>query len=116
MKSGIELISAERERQINQEGWTEAHDDEHTDGSLALAAVCYATPVLIRQEDRRANCVGYSDPWPWDGKYDKRYTFKGGNELPSPQFYSSAKRLDLLVKAGGLIAAEIDRLQRAGQP
>ncbi|MCM0757438.1 hypothetical protein M7775_02505, partial [Sporomusa sphaeroides DSM 2875] len=42
--SGIELIAAERQRQISQEGWTPEHDDQHANGELALAAACYAIP------------------------------------------------------------------------
>jgi hypothetical protein len=37
-------VMAERRRQVEQEGWTPGHDDTHDDGSLALAAVCYAHP------------------------------------------------------------------------
>lgn len=38
MADGIELIKRERERQITEEGWTVAHDDEHVHGELAQAA------------------------------------------------------------------------------
>jgi hypothetical protein len=31
MKSGIELIAAERQRQIEVEGWTASHDDNYHD-------------------------------------------------------------------------------------
>ena len=41
MKTGIELISAERERQITQEGWTPEHDDRHDIGELCSAANAY---------------------------------------------------------------------------
>jgi hypothetical protein len=40
--SGIELIAAERERQVSVEGWTPEHDDKHDSGSLVAAAVTYA--------------------------------------------------------------------------
>ncbi len=40
--TGVELIAAERQRQMTAEGWTHEHDDEHDDGSLATAAACYA--------------------------------------------------------------------------
>lgn len=40
IKSGIDLIAAERQRQIEEEGWTPDHDDQHTNGELALAAAC----------------------------------------------------------------------------
>ncbi|EJH1054477.1 hypothetical protein NCL57_004424 [Salmonella enterica] len=35
-------VIAERYRQQSVEGWTSEHDDEHSDGELALAASCYA--------------------------------------------------------------------------
>lgn len=97
MKTGIELIAEERKRQIEMEGWTKEHDAEHTYGELADAAASYAmTP------DMRANitavCMemaGLPPTWPWDSQYWK----------PSPE-----NRVKELVKAGALIAAEIDRL------
>ena len=87
MKSGIELISAERQRQITEEGWTSAHDDTHTSGDLPIAAACYAIPP----GGLRALM------WPFDFKWLK--------ETPND-------RVKELVKAGALIAAEIDRIQR----
>lgn len=36
----IDGIAAERQRQIDAEGFDAAHDDEHTDGELANAAAC----------------------------------------------------------------------------
>lgn len=46
MKTGIELISEERQRQINVEGWTAEHDSEHVNNELALAAACYIVPDI----------------------------------------------------------------------
>lgn len=114
MKTGSELISIERQRQIDDEEWTAEHDDEHTDSSLALAAICYATPVKLYKQDCYAQSVEFSDPWPssWDDGFDSRIRFIDGNTIPDPNTYSDKKRVDLLVKAGALIAAEIDRLNR----
>lgn len=42
--NGAELIAAERQRQIEREGWTPSHDDQHIHGELAAVAACYATP------------------------------------------------------------------------
>lgn len=53
MKTGVDLIAAERKRQIEKEGWTLQHDrDEHTGGELALAACCYAAPQPERRNVR----------------------------------------------------------------
>lgn len=114
MKSGSELIAIERKRQINEENWDQEHDDEHTDCSLLLAAICYAAPVRIYVKEDFARGYTYFDPWPdsWMSRYDKRPECDDGNTIPNPVAYSDKKRLDLLVKAGALIAAEIDRLNR----
>lgn len=95
MKTGAELIAEERERQIAAEGFTAAHDDCHVSDELVMAARAYALPP----EQRR----GMFDPtdarvWPWDETWWR----------PTPN-----DRVRELVKAGALIAAEIDRLNRA---
>ena len=96
MKTGIELIAEERKRQIEVEGWTEEHDAEHTNEALAMAAVCYAIPSVLRMYSYnpliKARIPEY---WPWDKESWK----------PSPE-----NRIKELIKAGALIAAEIDRL------
>lgn len=79
--TGAELIAAERQRQIDVEGWTPEHDREHGRGELAQAAAAYAVPAHA------------SYLWPW--------RFAG---------FKRAGRVRELVKAGALIAAEIDRL------
>lgn len=91
--TGVELISVERERQMSQEGWTPQHDDQHSHGELALAGATYALPRLLRAPYPQA---GLPDLWPFDDGWK-----------PSPN-----DRVRELVKAGALIAAEIDRLQR----
>ena len=96
MKTGIELIAEERKRQIEAEGYTKEHDAEHTDDSLARAAVCYAIPSVQRTYTYDPiSKVRIPQFWPWDIKYWK----------PSPE-----DRIKELVKAGALLAAEIDRL------
>lgn len=113
---GIELIAKERRRQIEEENWTEEHDDDHTSGELALAAACFASPILLfEKEDRYVNQTTYRDPFPWEGKWDRRYTDKGGNVIQAPETLYGAARIDILAKAGALIAAEIDRLERASK-
>lgn len=112
--SGIERIAAERQRQIEQEGWTPEHDDGHDQGELALAACCYATPILLYQRIDNATGFELVDPWPWEPRWDKRSDAADhdGNTIPDPENYNYESRLDLLAKAGALIAAEIDRLER----
>lgn len=106
---GIDKIAAERQRQVAQEGWTSEHDDNHRDGSLAIAAACYAMPEIIYVERRYARYVGFVDPWPWANHEDKRKQQSNHvNSIPT----AGERRIDMLVKAGALIAAEIDRLER----
>jgi hypothetical protein len=95
--SGVELIKAERQRQISVEGWTPEHDDTHDKGELLeasngyiLAAVRCMHHEFYRIEDRTP------PGWPFDKTWWK----------------PSRDAIRNLVKAAALIAAEIDRLQR----
>jgi hypothetical protein len=88
-------VLAERQRQITQEGWTPAHDDEHDQGELAMAAACYALPEEEREMHEHPE-QDFPFGWPWPGHW-----WKPGE-----------RRRDL-VKAGALILAEIERLDRA---
>lgn len=89
--SGVELILKERERQIKEFGYNAKHDDGEKDGGLAYAAICYAIPDGPNRESFVA------DFYPWH-----IVTYR-----PTPD-----DRIKELAKAGALIAAEIDRLQR----
>lgn len=89
--SGIERITAERQRQIEVEGWTPEHDDEHVPSALTAAACCYAYAAFDADP---SNVPG---DWPWSARWWK----------------PSDDPIRNLVKAGALIAAEIDRLERA---
>jgi len=96
-KSGIEIIADERRRQIKQEGWTPEHDDQHTNRELVRAAVCYAEADQQGVVNEYGDTLVESGYWPFDWDWFK----------PSPD-----DRIRELAKAGALIAAEIDRLQR----
>lgn len=94
-------VLAERQRQIEREGWTPEHDDAHDAGDMATAATCYvlnAACVLSTLDGTEFNpfAGGGGLAWPWDEKWWKPTT----------------PRRDL-VKAAALILAEIDRLDRA---
>lgn len=114
--NGVEMIQAERERQTGSLGYDEAHDDEHTEGELALAAICYAAPdrVFIRTQHDE-DVVSFADPWPWSEDEDNRRTDTGrllSNRIESYHGQTIEERIDQLAQAGALIAAEIDRLLR----
>ena len=88
---GTELIAAERQRQIDVEGWAPEHDDEHHGQELVRAARAYLFEVLAPHQ------FGFHpQEWPWETPWWK----------PSPDPVRN------LIKAGALVAAEIDRLQR----
>jgi len=92
---GAAMIAAERQRQIAEEGWTAEHDDKHVRGELIQAAVSY----LLDHPEAYASECGDEPPdhWPWDASWWK----------------PSDDPIRNLVKAGALIAAEIDRLEAA---
>jgi hypothetical protein len=135
--NGIELIAQERTRQIEAEGWSPEHDDTHTQAELSRAAKGYVdaaigihwaldwanvsgpryakrqlydamVDTLEELERVRANPVAHHfgtgtegrvnppDGWPFDPSWWKPSNDRKAN----------------LIKAGALIAAEIDRLQR----
>jgi hypothetical protein len=94
LSNGVTLIAEERARQITEEGFDAERDDKHTIGELAAAAACYAQFACAEALHGRTP-VGYPGGWPWDGSWWK----------PKGQIRD-------LVRAGALIAAEIDRLQR----
>ncbi|MEB6521129.1 ead/Ea22-like family protein [Citrobacter portucalensis] len=83
-------VLAERQRQISMEGWKPEHEDEHCNGELAMAAVCY-----INETGTVNRNGGKPWGWPWDASWWKPKT-----------------RRRNLVKAGALILAEIERLDR----
>lgn len=116
MKTGIELIAAERQRQLDVEGYDAAHDDEHVEGEIALAAALYASPILLYAKEDYANQIRFSDPWPWEDSFDRRAVVNGGNVIAANSTLGTAKRIRQLEKAGALIAAEIDRLRRSRTP
>lgn len=97
MSGGVQAIAAERARQIKLEGWASVHDDVHVRGEIAGAAACYLLHGLdvgrVDLKDRvRALVI---ELWPWAADWWK----------------PKDRRRDL-VRAGALIAAEIDRLDR----
>lgn len=92
MATGAALIAAERQRQIDAEGWTTEHDAEHASGELRRAAIAYT--------QRPTSDTPPPPVWPWADEY-----WKPSND-----------QIRNLVKAGALIAAEIDRLQGEPRP
>ena len=88
MKTGIELIQEERERQIKKWGTTDTHDTNHENGELVKAALFALT-------------------------FDKMFKQKGFEQYESKTYEKSARHC--LIIAGALIASELDRLTVEGQ-
>lgn len=112
MKSGIELIAEERERQVSGEGYTHTHDDEHIDRSIAQAARCYVQHYVERA-------------WLYDSDLAKDLNLSGASyhEDTTPDEWpvgwgdwKPRTPIADLIRAGALIAAEIDRFNRANLP
>lgn len=89
------MISAERERQITQEGFTPEHDAQHQSGELIAAGNCYA--FLGRAQLGKAP-VPTELAWPWDDEWWK----------------PSLDPVRNLVRAGALFAAQADRYRAHG--
>jgi hypothetical protein len=105
---GARLITKERQRQIEVEGFNHKHDDAHIFGELARAAAVYAMGTrniftgFPRGPSRRCpspTLTNIAPVWPFSQEYDKR------------KKHSRIRQLEI---AGALIAAEIDRLLRGG--
>jgi hypothetical protein len=89
--SGVDLIATERglQRQI----WSDEHDDAHDRGEITRAAYLYVMNAGC-SDDAAAPIE-----WPWEPEH----------------WRPTGDRVKDLTKAGALIAAEIDRLQRAAR-
>lgn len=108
LTEGIEMIAAELKRQIEEEGFGAVRDAAHVNDELARVAICYiasASDLQIDETDTHGSSVpayrSARDLWPesWHKDWDKRDT------------HSRRRKLEI---AGALIAAELDRLIRAG--
>ncbi len=95
MSIGAQLIAEERWKQEALKGFSAAHDDAHTDNELINAAYCYmhANGCLADW------LIPAPDYWPWE----------------KDAWRPSEDPVRNLVKAGALIAAEIDRIHRTNE-
>lgn len=99
-ENALRDIALERKRQI-EKGYGQEHDDEHVNDQIAAYAALYAMPEAARDWD--ATSTGYGDTL--------------GEAITPFRWYmpSFGDRRDQLVKAGALIVAEIERLDRAAE-
>ena len=105
MKTGIELIADERQRQIEVKGYGEERDKIVHPTALTRAAIAYCEAAnYSMRKDVRA-----------DRFRNERVKMMTKSEWPfDPEYYhpSGIDTIRNLVKAGALIAAEIDKLQK----
>lgn len=101
----IDEIAVERQRQIDVEGWSASHDDEHQYGEIANAAAAYAQVAANQAECDRLGLAGEClddmappDCWRW------------GHDWFKPK--DSRRNL---VRAAALIVAEIERIDRVAK-
>ena len=90
-------VLAERRRQVEAEGWTPEHDDGHVHGEMARAAGGYAYHAGLTDEQR---AKGLPQGWPAGWAFS---------------WWKPKDRRRDLVRAGALIIAEIERLDRAAE-
>lgn len=92
IKMAMAEIEAERQRQIDEEGWSKVSDDRYTNGELMAAAECYALPsnVVAMYPVNRP-----PPQWPWLAWWWKPHG-----------------RRRNLVRAGALLLAEVERRGR----
>ena len=92
-RGALQDVANERRRQIEVEGWTPKHDDNHTAAEMAIAAACY----ILYGIDSVGNFG--SSLWNWTGW--------------ARGWFKPKDRRSNLVRAAALLLAEIERLDRA---
>ncbi len=100
MKNCIELIADERLRQLEKEGFTFEHDDGRTNDELLKAAIAYLVDIADMYNGELIKHEQTDQWWPFTKEWWK----------PTPDDH-----VRQLTKAGALIGAEIDRLQRLNE-
>lgn len=104
MKTGIDFITLERERQLGM-GYTPEHDTQYTEGELLRAAGCYmrsAQTTISVRIDGACDDINFTRPL-----RDPQYPWNPLDFKPNPD-----DPIDDLARMGAFCAAEIDRLLR----
>lgn len=103
--TGIQLIAIERDRQIHDLGINHEHDDQHIEGELSAAAATYAL-----------HAAGFADANSIQGDNTVFHNVVEIWPFDESEWSGRTEKIPALIKAGALIAAEIDRLQRLNPP
>lgn len=94
--TGVKAIAAERERQLQAEGFSRICDQQYREGELARAATAYVQlAAMDLQVGSRKHIASQEPPffWPW-----------------APEWWKPVDARHDLVRAGALIAAQIDMI------
>ena len=92
--TGVAAIADERQRQLQAEGFTREKDQQYRRGELAKAATAYVQLAAMDLEAGTRNHIAWCEPaavWPW-----------------APEWWKPVDARRDLVRAGALIAAQID--------
>ncbi len=94
-------VARKREAHVLDHGWTAEHDDEHTEGELVRAALCYAAAGLEQAQNKPPESVraGLRAFWPF---------------AETPNIKDTPEENYLV--ALSLIVAEVERLKRKESP
>lgn len=88
LSNAVQSVIAERQRHQSAEGWTPEHDDQYSKSQLLWASSCYVLNAI-----HPFNRIPFG--WPW-----------------TPEWWKPTNPRRDLVKAGALILAEIERIDR----
>lgn len=88
LSNAVQSVIAERQRHQSAEGWTPEHDDQYSKSQLLWASSCYVLNAI-----HPFNRIPFD--WPW-----------------TPEWWKPTNPRRDLVKAGALILAEIERIDR----
>ncbi|HFH4022056.1 hypothetical protein [Pseudomonas aeruginosa] len=91
-----QAVIHERMRQVSVEGYHPDHDDEHTNGELLDACICYLIEVQCKSDDQDHASHVVPMEWPW-----------------APECWKPATPRRMLEKALALGLAELERMIRA---
>ena len=108
LTSAARDVLVERQRQIEAEGWKTERDDVYDTGEIALAAACYAA--------HSASCAAIKAPHTAPGVFVRTRSAQDfvGEMWPwSEDWWKPSGHRRNLEKAGALILAEIERIDRA---
>lgn len=95
---GLDVIRAERERQVLQLDWSAEHDDQYVNNELVIYAAYWASsPEESAQREQLKKTLQSIGTTGWEDNW-----FKYEERTPEQR----------IARAGALLAAEIDRLKR----